>query len=156
MGQAIELRYHIHSNDNCPCHSSTTANCGRAGFSGDHANSIGCHGRYGKCSPAAGNWVAFFMMSLSSFRIRTSRRSRSFSRASSRSSAEITSVPRCALTHLFKVEKPTPRSSATWCRESPLVSAIRTAYLRNSFVLPVPMVHLLCCTICDQRSGTKP
>jgi hypothetical protein len=28
--------------------------------------------------------------------------------------------------------------------------------LRNSSVLPVPMVHLLCCTICDQRSGTKP
>jgi hypothetical protein len=57
---------------------------------------------------------------------------------------------------LFKVEKPTPRSSATWRRESPLVSAIRTASLRNSSVLPVPMVHPLCCTICDQRSGTKP
>jgi hypothetical protein len=25
--------------------------------------------------------------------------------------------------------------------------------LRNSSVLPVPMVHPLCCTICDQRSG---
>jgi len=71
-------------------------------------------------------------------------------------SAEITAVPRCALTHLFKVEKPTPRSSATWRRESPLVSAIRTASLRNSSVLPVLMVHPLCCTICDQRSGTKP
>ena len=65
-------------------------------------------------------------------------------------------VPRCALTHLFKVEKPTHRSSATWSRESPLVSTIRTASLRNSFVLPVPMVHLLCCRIGDQRSGTKP
>ena len=61
-----------------------------------------------------------------------------------------------ALTHLFKVEKPTFRSSATWPRESPLVSAIRTASLRNSSVLPVPMVHLLCCTVGDQRSGTKP
>jgi hypothetical protein len=40
--------------------------------------------------------------------------------------------------------------------ESPLVSAIRTASLRNSSVLPVLMVYLLCCKICDQRSGTKP
>ncbi len=113
MGQAIELRYHIHSHDNCPCHSLTTAIRVRAEFSGNRANSIGCHGRNGKCSPAAGNWVAFFRMSLSSFRIRTPRRSRSFSRARSRSSAETTPVPRCALTHLFRVEKPTPRSSAT-------------------------------------------
>jgi hypothetical protein len=28
--------------------------------------------------------------------------------------------------------------------------------LRNSSLLPVPMVHLLCCTIGDQRSGTEP
>ena len=28
--------------------------------------------------------------------------------------------------------------------------------LRNSSVLPVLMVRLLCCTIGDQRSGTKP
>ena len=62
----------------------------------------------------------------------------------------------CALTHLFRVEKPTPRSSATWRCESPLVSAIRTASLRNSSVLPVLMAHLLCRTICAQRSGTKP
>ena len=34
--------------------------------------------------------------------------------------------------------------------------AIRTASLRNASVLPVPMVHLLCCTVCDQRSGKKP
>jgi len=44
-------------------------------------------------------------------------------------SAENTSVPRLALTHFFKVEKPTPRSSATWRRESPLVSVMRTASL---------------------------
>jgi hypothetical protein len=34
--------------------------------------------------------------------------------------------------------------------------AIRTASLRNSSVLPVPLVHLLCCALCDQRSGKKP
>jgi hypothetical protein len=56
---------------------------------------------------------------------------------------------------LFKVEKPTPKSSATGRRESPLVSATRTAFLRDSSVLPVPMVHLICCTIGDQGSGTK-
>ena len=33
---------------------------------------------------------------------------------------------------------------------------IRTASLRNSSVLPVPMLHLLCCTVCDKRSGTEP
>ena len=48
------------------------------------------------------------------------------------------------------------RSSAICLRESPLVSAIRTASLRNSSVLAVPMVHLLCCTLRYQRSGTKP
>jgi transposase len=58
--------------------------------------------------------------------------------------------------HLFSVDIPTPRSSAICLRESPLVSAIRTASLRNSSVLTVPMVHLLCCTLRDQRSGTKP
>jgi hypothetical protein len=52
--------------------------------------------------------------------------------------------------------KANPKSSATWRRESPLVSAIRTASLRNSSVLIVPMVHLFCCTMGDQRSGTKP
>ena len=36
-------------------------------------------------------------------------------------SAETTSVPRLPLTHFLKVEKPTPRSSATWRRESLLV-----------------------------------
>ena len=59
-------------------------------------------------------------------------------------------------THLFGVDLPMPRSSATCCRESPLVSVIRTASLRNSSVLLVPMSHLLCCTLRYQRSGTKP
>ena len=104
----------------------------------------------------AKNWVAFFNISLSSLRMRFSRRSRSFSRARSRSSDDTTSVSRCAVTHLFSVDFPTPRSSATRCRERPLVRAIRTASFRNSSVLPVPMVHLLCCTLRYQRSGTKP
>ena len=50
----------------------------------------------------------------------------------------------------------TPRSSATCLRVSPLVSAMRTASLRNSSVRVRPIVHLLCCIICYQRSGTKP
>src|SRR5690554_6952741 len=95
-------------------------------------------------------------MSLSSLRMRFSRRSRSFSRASSRASGETTSVSRCAVTHLFSVESPTPKSSATCRRVSPLVSAIRTASLRNSSVLPLPIVRLLCCSKCYQRSGIKP
>src|SRR5690554_3598730 len=94
-------------------------------------------------------------MSLSSLRMRFSRRSRSFSRASSRSSGDTTSVSRCAVTHLFSVESPTPKSSATCRRVSPLVSAIRTASLRNSSVRFSPIVSLLCCSKCYQRSGTK-
>jgi hypothetical protein len=39
---------------------------------------------------------------------------------------------------------------------SPLVSAIRTASLRNSSVRSIPIVHLLCCNKCYQRSGIKP
>jgi hypothetical protein len=50
----------------------------------------------------------------------------------------------------------TPRSSATGLRDSPLVSAIRTASLRNSSVRFSPTAHLLCCNKCYQRSGIKP
>lgn len=39
-------------------------------------------------------------------------------------SAETNSVPWCPVTHLFSVDLPTSRSSATCCRESPLVRAI--------------------------------
>lgn len=39
------------------------------------------------------------------------------------------SVPHCTLANLFKVEKPSPRSSPTSRRESPLVSVMRTASL---------------------------
>ena len=121
-------------------------------------------GKPPRCSSKNLNLTAFgsrrtgglFWMFLSSFRLRTSRRSRTFSRARSRSLAETTSVPRCTLNHLFEVDKPPPRSSARWRRESPRVSAMRAASLRNSSVPPVPLVHLLCCTICDQRRGTKP
>jgi hypothetical protein len=54
------------------------------------------------------------------------------------------------------VDIPTPRSSATCLRLSPLVSAIRTASLRNSSVRVSIIVHLLCCSKCYQRSGIKP
>ena len=100
-------------------------------------------------------WVAFFRISISSRGMRFSRRRRSFSSASSRSLGGTTSVSRCAVIHLFSVYIPTPRSSAICLRESPPVSAIRTASLRNSPVLTVPIAHPLCCTLRDQRSGTK-
>ena len=88
--------------------------------------------------------------------MRFSRRSRSFSRARSRSLSGTTSVSRCAVTHLFSVERPTPKSDATCLRVSPLVSAIRTASARNSSVLFVPIVCLPCCSKCYQRGGIKP
>ena len=46
------------------------------------------------------------------------------------------------------VDIPTPRSSATCLRLSPLVSAIRTASLRNSSVRVSRIVHLLCRVAC--------
>lgn len=73
-------------------------------------------------------------MSLSSFRIRFSLRSRSFSPARSRSLSDTISLSRCAVTPLFSAESPTPKSDATCLRVSPLVSAIRTASARNSSV----------------------
>ena len=61
-----------------------------------------------------------------SLRMRIPRRSRSFSRASSQSSADSISVSRSAFTHLFKVGKLPPYHSQPG-----------TASLRNSSVLPV-------------------
>src|SRR5680860_320217 len=104
----------------------------------------------------AKNCVAFFRMSRSSLRMRTSRRSRSFSWASPKSSFDTTSVSRCAVIHLFSVDMPTDKSSATCLRVSPLVSAMRTASLRNSSVRFSPIVRLLCCSKCYQRGGIKP
>lgn len=90
----------------------------------------------GKCPP--------FRICLSSFRIRFSRRSRSFSCVRSRSLSDTTSVSRCAMTHLFRVDSPTPKSDATCFRVRQLVSASRTASARNSSVRFSPIVHLLC------------
>src|SRR6056297_2941071 len=73
-----------------------------------------------------------------------------------RSSFDTTSISRFAVIHLFSVDMPTPRSSATCLRVSPLVNAIRTASLRNSSVRFSPIVSLLCCSKCYQRSGIKP
>jgi hypothetical protein len=39
---------------------------------------------------------------------------------------------------------------------SPLVSAIRTASLRNSSVVSVPIAHFFCCTLCYEKIETKP
>ncbi len=88
--------------------------------------------------------------------MRFSRRSRSFSRTRSKSLSDTTSVSRCAVTHLFNVDRPTPKSDATCFLVSPLVSAIRTASARNSSVRFSPIVRLLCCNKCYQRSGIKP
>jgi len=115
------------------------------------------------------NWVAFlgcphapgkqstglFSDPLKSLRVRITRRSCSVSRASLRSLGETASVSGCALPYLVKVDKPTPRSSAICLREITDVSAIRTASLRNSADLTVPMVHpLLHITLTEER--TKP
>ena len=74
---------------------------------------------------AGSNPGRFSMMSRSSLRMRTSRRSRSFSWARLRSSFDTASVSQCAVIHLFSVDMPTTRSSAICLRVSPLVSAIR-------------------------------
>ena len=104
----------------------------------------------------AKNTVAIFNTSFSSLRSRTSRRSRSFSLARSKSSFETTSVSRCTVIHWFSVDMPTPRSSATCLPVSPLVSAIRADSWRNSSVRFSPIVSLLCYSKCYQRSGIKP
>ncbi|MFT6169733.1 MAG: hypothetical protein ACJAR9_001855 [Celeribacter sp.] len=56
---------------------------------------------------------------------------------------------------MFSVDMPTPRSSATCSFVSLLLSATRTASLRNSSVRFSPIVHLLCCNKCYQRSGIQ-
>ncbi len=47
-------------------------------------------------------------------------------------------------------------SSATCLRVTPLVSEIRTAFLRNSSDHFSPIVSFLCCSKSNQSSGTKP
>jgi len=69
---------------------------------------------------------------------------------------QTTSVSRCAVTHLLSIDRPTPKSAATCFLVRPLVSAMCTASLRNSSVRVYPIVHLLCCNKCYQRSGIKP
>ena len=110
----------------------------------------------GKQSPRRFSDPPQFVISLSSLRSLISRQSRSFSLARSKSSFDTTSVSRCAVIHLFSVDMPTPRSSATCLRASPHVNAIRTASARNSSVRFSPLVSLLCCSKCYLRSGIKP
>src|SRR5690606_19574437 len=85
-----------------------------------------------KCEPhgrwLAKNCVAFFRISLSSLRMRFSRRRRSFSRAKSACGAAVRSLGRYCDTHLPSVDKPTPKSAATRRRDNPLLSAIRVQF----------------------------
>ena len=104
----------------------------------------------------AKNTVAFFNTSLSSLRMRFSRRSRSFYWARLKSSFDIKAVFRCVVIQLFSVDMPTSGSSVPCFRVSPLVSAIRTASWRNSSVRFSPITSLLCFSKCYQRSGIKP
>jgi hypothetical protein len=97
-----------------------------------------------------------FKIVRSSLRMGFSRRSRSLTWMRLKSSFDTTSVSRCAVIHFFNVDIPTPRSSATCLRVSPLVNAICIASLRNSSLLPCAMDRLLCCSKCYQRSGIKP
>ncbi|AGI74709.1 hypothetical protein OA238_118p0150 (plasmid) [Octadecabacter arcticus 238] len=79
--------------------------------------------------------MAFFRTSLSSLRIRFSRRNFSFSsRSSASATLAVSALPNC-LIHLFSVESPTPKSTETSRRVRPLVSAIRTASCLNSSLL---------------------
>jgi hypothetical protein len=74
----------------------------------------------------------FFNTSLSSLRMRFSRRRRSFSRIRFWSGLVGDAYSENAFTHLFSVESPTPRSAETCRRVSLLVNAIRAASLLNS------------------------
>ncbi len=60
------------------------------------------------------------------------------------------------LIHLFKVDRPMPKSDATCSRVSPIASVIRTPSTWNSPFRFVPLVRLLCRDKCCQRSGIKP
>jgi len=84
-----------------------------------------------------------FVISLSSRSKRFSLRSRSFSFARSISAASGKSPGRAFYIHFASVEKPTPRSDATWRRFSPLVSAIRTTSRLNYSVCMRPIITLL-------------
>ena len=75
----------------------------------------------------AKNAVAFFNISRSSFRMRFSRRSCSTSFKRSADGKSDRSSVRCVAIHLPSVESPMPKSAATCLRESPLLSASRTA-----------------------------
>ncbi|APG47923.1 hypothetical protein PhaeoP97_02543 [Phaeobacter porticola] len=90
----------------------------------------------GKQSPGLFSGPLQFKISLSSLKMRFSRRSRSFSWTRLKSSCDTTSVSRGAVIHLLSVDRPTPGSSANCLRLSPLVSAIRNR-ISSEFVRPV-------------------
>ena len=89
--------------------------------------------------------ATFFNTSLSSLRMRFSRRRRSFSRIRFWSGPMSANYSENTVTHLFSIESPTPRSAETRRRVKPLVSAIRAASLLNS--------SLCLCAISDLLDG---
>lgn len=62
--------------------------------------------------------------------------------------SDTTSVSRYAVTRLLSVERPAPKSDATFLRVSPLLSAIRTPSARNPFVRFNSIGRLLCWNKC--------
>lgn len=98
----------------------------------------------------------FFKMSLSSLRRRFSCRSRAVSRARSRPLSDPTSVSRCAVTHVFSVARPTPKSDATGFLLTPLVNAVPTASARTSSMRFSAIVNRPCRNKCSQRTRIKP
>ena len=59
-------------------------------------------------------------------------------------SFDTTSVSRHIMIHLFNVDMPTPKSSATYLRMSPLVRALGPSSFQHSSVYFCLLAHLLC------------
>src|SRR6056297_1360651 len=83
---------------------------------------------------SAKNWVAFFNTSLSSRSMRFSFRSSATSRSGSDWADGVSGLRRFCWIQRLNVEKPTPKSAATFLRGRPLINATRTASARNSGV----------------------
>ncbi|AFW02323.1 hypothetical protein B932_2777 [Gluconobacter oxydans H24] len=103
----------------------------------------------------AKNCVAFFKISLSSRRMRFSRRRRSFSRARSAcGSGPDRSEVRYCETQCPNVDLPIPRSAATLVRDKPLLKAILIASRRNSSVYVTAMVSYV--PRCELKTLSQP
>ena len=81
---------------------------------------------------------------------------RSFHRTPSRDiAAQCLAGQRMLLTHLFRVDSPTPKPHAIYGRGRPLVVAILTAQRRNLLVYHVATSYLLLRKHCSKETGTK-